>query len=75
MLEKSICHLRDVGSILSLLFFLMKILLANSQDPDKMPYYVGSDLNRHCLPMNFYRFPCNNGFNEIQCGNMSKRFG
>ena len=46
----------SVWSILSLLFyFLWKILLANSVDPDQMPHYVASDLSRQCLPMTFLR--------------------
>ena len=35
MLDESICHFRGVRSILSLLFyFSLKILLANTVDPD-----------------------------------------
>ena len=30
---------------------LRKILLANTIDPDQMPYYVASDLGLHCLPI------------------------
>ena len=65
MLDKSICHFSGVGSILLLLFFLWKILLANNvdpdqmphnvaantADPDQMPHYVASDLGLQCLPM------------------------
>ena len=29
----------------------LKILLANTADPDQMPHYVASDLGLHCLPM------------------------
>ena len=48
----SICHLRGVGSILSLLFyFLMGILLATTVDPDETPYNVASDLGLHCCSM------------------------
>ena len=44
MLVESICHFRGVMSILSLLFyFLWKILLANTEDPDQMLHYNGSD--------------------------------
>ena len=49
MLDKSICHFRGVGSILSL--FLWKILLANNSDPDQMSHNVASDLGLHCMPM------------------------
>ena len=34
-----------------ILFFLWKILLANSVDSDQMPHYVASDLGLQCLPM------------------------
>ena len=52
MLDKSICHVRGVVSILSLLFYCWwKILLVNSVDPDQMPHCVASDLGLHCLPM------------------------
>ena len=52
MLDESICHFMGVGSTLSLLFyFLGKILLANSEDPDQSPQNVASDLGLHCLPM------------------------
>ena len=30
-------------------------LLANSVDPDQMPYYVASDLGLHCLPLSLLR--------------------
>ena len=57
MLDKFIPHFRDVRSILLLLFyFLWKILLANTVDPDQMPPYVASDLGLQCLPMTFYDF-------------------
>ena len=52
ILEETICHFRGIRSIVLLLFyFLWKILLANSVDPDQMPHYVASDLGLHCLPM------------------------
>ena len=52
ILDESIFHFRDVGSISSLLFyFLWKILLANNVDPDQTPHYVASDLDLHCLSM------------------------
>ena len=54
MLDKSICHIRGVGSILSLLFYLYfcwKILLANNGDPDQTPRYVASNLGLHCLSL------------------------
>ena len=52
MLDKSICHFRDDGSILSLLsYFCSKILLSNNVDPDQLPHYVVSDLGLHYLPM------------------------
>ena len=41
-----------VWSVLSFLFyFLWKILLASTVDPDQMPHYVASDLGLHCLAM------------------------
>ena len=52
MLDESICHFRDVGSILSLLFYFDgKILLAKNKDPDQMPYQVVSGLDLHYLPL------------------------
>ena len=51
MLDKFICHVRGVGSILSLIIFLWKILLENNLDPDQMPHYLAFDLSLHCLPM------------------------
>ena len=52
MLDESTCHFRDADSILMFLFyFLWKILLANSVDPDQMPHYVASDLGLHCFPL------------------------
>ena len=48
MLDKSICHFRGVGSILSLLFyFFMEILLANNVDPDNVASDLGSE---QCRP-------------------------
>ena len=48
MLDKSICRFGGVGSILSFSFyFLLKILFANTVDPD----YLASALCLHCLPM------------------------
>ena len=64
MLDKSICHSRVVGSILSLSFyFWWKILLANNIDPDQTPHYVASHLGLHCLPIIFlqvsnHRYNC-----------------
>ena len=58
MLDESTCHLRGVGSVLSLLFvilFLIEILLANNVDPDQTPHYVASVQGLHCLPMTFLR--------------------
>ena len=56
MLDKSICHFRGVGSILSLLFyFRWKILFANNVDPDQTPHSVASELGMHCLPMTLLR--------------------
>ena len=44
MSDESICYIRGVRSILSLLFFfLMEILLANNVGPDQTPHYVASD--------------------------------
>ena len=52
MLDKSVCHFRGVGSVLSLLFYVCwKILLANNVDPDQTSHYVESDLGLHCLPV------------------------
>ena len=54
MLDKYIYHFRGAGSILSLLFyFLWKVLLENSVDPERMPHDVASDLGLHCLPITF----------------------
>ena len=51
MLDASIYHFSDVGSIWSLLiYFLWKILLAKNVGPEQMP-----DLGLHCLPMTFLR--------------------
>ena len=56
MLDDPICRFRDVGSILSLLFyFLWKILLANNVDPDQTPRYVASDQGLYCLLMTHVR--------------------
>ena len=33
------------------ILYLMKILLANTADPDQTSHYVASDLSLHCLPM------------------------
>ena len=41
MLDMSMCHFRSVGSILSLLLFFLKILLANNVDPGQR--HVASD--------------------------------
>ena len=55
MFDESICHFRDVESILLLLFyFWWKIMLANNVGPDQTPH-VASDLGLHCLPMTFLR--------------------
>ena len=51
MLDKSICHFREVRSLLSLILFLMENPVANTVDPDQMPHYMASDLGLHCLPM------------------------
>ena len=65
MLDASICHFRDVGSILSLLFqFLQKVPLANTVDPDQTPHNVASDLGLHCLPMTLFTGFQLNGFNN-----------
>ena len=62
MLDESICHYMGVGSILSLLFYILsKILLAINVGPDQTPHYVASDLGLHCLPMALLRFPGKNG--------------
>ena len=49
MLDASVCHFKDVLSYL--LYFGLKILLANNEDPDPTPHCVASDLGVHCLPM------------------------
>ena len=56
MLDESICHVKGVESILSLLFyFWWKILSANNIDPDQTPHYVASDLGLHCFPVTLSR--------------------
>ena len=50
MLDESICHFRDVRSILC-----YSVLLANSVDPDQMPHNVASDLGLHFLLMTLLR--------------------
>ena len=53
--DESICHFREVASILSLLFYFgWKILLANNVGPDQMPQYVGSDQGLHSLPLTLF---------------------
>ena len=42
MLDMSICRFRGVRSVLLLLLFLMKILLAKNVDPDQISHYVVS---------------------------------
>ena len=61
MLDESTGHFRDVGSILLLFYFLWKILLANSVDPDQMPHNVASDLGLHCWLMTLLQVPGKNG--------------
>ena len=66
MLDKSICHFRGVGSILSpSFFFCWKILLANNVDPDQMPHYVSSALGLHRLPMTLLQVSGKNGLSYI----------
>ena len=66
MLGKSICHFRDVRSILLLLFYtLIKILLANTVDQDQTPHHVASDLGLHCFPMNHDPFTSFQVKNEL----------
>ena len=36
------------------IFFLWKIKLTKSVDPDQTPHYVASDLGLHCLPMTLW---------------------
>ena len=56
ILDESICHVRGIGSILSLLFYFhWKIMLANSVGPDQMPHHVASDLGLHCFSMALLR--------------------
>ena len=55
MVNMSICHFRGVGSILSIVFYSWKILLANNIDPDQMPHYMASDMGLHCLTMTLLR--------------------
>ena len=51
MLDGSICPFRDVGSILSLLFYLIENPLNKQYRPDQTPHDVASDLGLHCLLM------------------------
>ena len=52
MLDESICHFRDVESILSLVFyFLWKSLSANNGALDQMPHHLASYLGLRCLPI------------------------
>ena len=51
MLDESICYFRGVGSILSLLIYFFKLMLANNEDPDQTTRYVASDLGLHYLSM------------------------
>ena len=51
LLDESICHFRDIRSILC----FYSILLANSVDPDQMPHNVASDLGLHFLFMTLLR--------------------
>ena len=57
MLDESICHCRYECQVyfVTFILFLIKILLANTVDPDQTPHYVASDLVLHCLPMTFLR--------------------
>ena len=56
MLDESICHLRDVESIFSLLFFFeIETRVRNNVDLGQ------SDLGLHCLPTTLYRFLGKNG--------------
>ena len=56
MLDRSICHFRGAMFVLSLLFyFLLKVVLANTVDPDQTSRYVASDLGLHSLPMTLLR--------------------
>ena len=56
MLDESICHLRGVESILSLLFFFFyRKLLAHNVDPDQTPHDVAFDQGLHCLHMALLR--------------------
>ena len=74
ILDEFNCNFRDVGSILSLLFFFFfdgKTILANNADPDQIPYSTPHDVasvqSLHCLLINRLRFPgkseCELGFN------------
>ena len=50
ILDKSISSFRGIWSTFSSLFhFLLKILYANSADPDQTPRSAASDLGLHCL--------------------------
>ena len=51
-LDQSISVLRVVGSYFSFVFkFWLKILEANSGNPDQTPRSAASDLGLHCLPV------------------------
>ena len=64
ILDISICHFRDFGSILLLLFyFLMEILLLNNVDSDQTPHNLASKLGLHCLPMPLLRVSSGLGSN------------
>ena len=59
MLDKSICHFRDVRS--SWFFFLWRLLLANNVGPNQMSHDVVSDLGLQFLPMTLMGFPIRMG--------------
>ena len=54
MLDESICHFRDIRSILFLFFvILMENPVSKQCRLDQTLHYVASDEGLHCLPMTF----------------------
>ena len=47
------CHFMGIRFVMLLyfIFYGKSCLIPNTADPDKMPHYVASDLDLHCLPM------------------------
>ena len=42
----------------------MKMMLANTVDPDQTPHNVASDLGLHCLPVTLSGLPGKNRLNQ-----------